>query len=42
MTLVPGLPLLDASLLADGIHPGDAGHRVLAVEIGAAVQRCLR
>ena len=42
VTLVPGLPLLDASLLADGIHPGDAGHRVLAVEIGAAVQRCLR
>jgi lysophospholipase L1-like esterase len=42
VTLVPGLPLLDATLLADGIHPGDEGHRVLAAAIGAAVQRCLR
>jgi lysophospholipase L1-like esterase len=38
VTLVPGLPLLDASLLADGIHPGDEGHRVLAAAIGAVVR----
>jgi lysophospholipase L1-like esterase len=42
VTLVPGLPLLDAALLADGIHPGDEGHRALATAIGAAVQHCLR
>jgi lysophospholipase L1-like esterase len=41
ITLVPGLPLIDAGLLADGIHPGDEGHRVLAEGIGAAVQRSL-
>jgi lysophospholipase L1-like esterase len=32
--LVPGLPLLDASHLADGIHPGDAGHARLADALG--------
>ena len=41
VTLVPGLPLLDASLLADGIHPGDAGHDVLAAAIGAVVRDAL-
>jgi lysophospholipase L1-like esterase len=41
VTLVPGLPLLDASLLADGIHPGDAGHEVLATAIGTVVRDAL-
>ena len=30
ITLMPGRHLLDASLLADGVHPGDAGHTELA------------
>ncbi len=38
VTLVRGLPLLDASLLADGIHPGDSGHAVLAAAIGPVVR----
>src|SRR5579871_1969422 len=41
VTLVPGLPLLDPSLLADGIHPGDAGHAVMAAAIGPVVRGVL-
>ncbi len=37
LTLVCGGPLLTADLLPDGIHPGDAGHRILAEHIGGAV-----
>ena len=37
LTLVRGGPLLTADLLPDGIHPGDAGHRILAEQIGGAV-----
>jgi lysophospholipase L1-like esterase len=35
--LVPGADLLRPEHLADGIHPGDEGHRVLARTIGAKV-----
>lgn len=35
--LVPGGDLLTPDLLGDGIHPDDAGHRVMAEVIGAAV-----
>ena len=41
VTLVRGLPLLDASMLPDGIHPGDEGHRLLAAAVGPVVQRAL-
>jgi lysophospholipase L1-like esterase len=37
--LLPGADLLSADLLADGIHPGDDGHRELATRIGLEVQR---
>jgi len=37
--LVRGLPLLTADQLPDGIHPGDAGHAVLAEAIGDVVMR---
>ena len=37
--LVRGLPLLTAEQLPDGIHPGDAGHVVLAEAIGDLVMR---
>lgn len=38
MTLVPGGGVLDPGLLADGVHPGDEGHRVLAAAFGTAVR----
>jgi lysophospholipase L1-like esterase len=41
LTLVPGRDLIGADLLADGIHPGDQGHRVLARVIGDAVRDAL-
>jgi lysophospholipase L1-like esterase len=37
--LVRGLPLLTADLLADGVHPADEGHRLLATGIGDVVAR---
>jgi lysophospholipase L1-like esterase len=39
LTVVPGGGLLDPALLADGIHPGDEGHQVLAQAFGEAVVR---
>jgi lysophospholipase L1-like esterase len=36
--LVRGGELLTAGQLADGVHPGDEGHRVLAEAIGSAVR----
>lgn len=39
LTLVPGADILDPALLADGVHPGDEGHAVLAKAFGAAVVR---
>ncbi len=41
VTLVPGRDIVDASLLADGVHPGDAGHAALASVFGAAVAAAL-
>jgi len=41
VTLVRGLPLLDASMLPDGIHPGDEGHRLLAAAVGPVVEGLL-
>ncbi|TMK61640.1 MAG: GDSL family lipase [Actinobacteria bacterium] len=41
LTLVPGAPLLDAGQLADGVHPGDDGHAVLAQVIGGAVAKAV-
>jgi lysophospholipase L1-like esterase len=35
--LLPGLDLVPGSLLVDGIHPGDDGHRLLAEAIVSAV-----
>ena len=37
VTLIAGRDLLTPALLADGVHPGDEGHRVLAHVLGAAV-----
>jgi lysophospholipase L1-like esterase len=39
--LVRGGPLLAADQLADGVHPGDEGHRVLAEAIGSIVRASL-
>ena len=41
VTVLPGRALLDADLLADGIHPGDEGHRILAAAVGDAVEDAL-
>ena len=41
LTLVPGRDVIRPELLADGIHPGDEGHRVLAEVIGGAVRDAL-
>jgi lysophospholipase L1-like esterase len=41
LTLVPGGDVLDPALLADGVHPGDEGHRVLAEAFGGAVRAAL-
>jgi len=35
--LVPGLPLMPASALVDGIHPGDEGHAAIAAAVVAAI-----
>jgi lysophospholipase L1-like esterase len=37
-TLVPGRDVLSPELLGDGVHPDDAGHRVLAQVFGDAVR----
>ena len=37
ITLIPGAEVITASELADGIHPGDAGHARLAEIFGSAV-----
>jgi lysophospholipase L1-like esterase len=42
MSLISGADVVDAALLADGVHPGDAGHRVLATVFGAAVAAAVR
>ena len=43
LTVVAGGDVLDPALLADGVHPGDEGHRVLADVFGAAVaEACAR
>jgi lysophospholipase L1-like esterase len=37
--LLPGAELVPPGMLADGIHPGDDGHRMLARRIGLEVQQ---
>jgi lysophospholipase L1-like esterase len=41
LTLVPGAGIVTTEQLADGIHPGDDGHRALADVIGGAVRDAL-
>jgi lysophospholipase L1-like esterase len=41
ITLISGAAIVDPSLLADGIHPGDEGHAVLARVFGDAVAAAL-
>ena len=41
LTLICGAKVLDPTLLADGVHPGDAGHAVLAGVFGGAVAEAL-
>lgn len=42
VTLIPGADLITADNLADGIHPDDEGHRILADVIGGAVAKALK
>lgn len=37
--LLPGSGLLSPGHLVDGVHPGDAGHRVIADEVASALRR---
>ena len=39
--LLPGRDLLPASLLGDGVHPNDEGHRTLAAAIGPVLQKLM-
>lgn len=41
ITLVSGADIVDPALLADGVHPGDDGHAVLARVFGSAVAAAL-
>lgn len=41
LSLVRGEPVLQAGHLADGVHPGDEGHRIMAASFGAAVRTAL-
>ena len=41
LSLVPGQELVTAEQLADGIHPGDEGHRAMADAVGTAVAEAL-
>ena len=41
ISVVSGAAVLDPALLADGVHPGDAGHAVLAEVFGEAVASAL-
>jgi len=41
MSLVLGAPVIYAVHLADGVHPGDEGHRMIAAAFGAAVREAL-
>ena len=40
-SLVLGAPVIDPVHLADGVHPGDEGHRMIAASFGAAVREAL-
>jgi lysophospholipase L1-like esterase len=41
LTIISGAGLLDAEHLADGIHPADAGHELLAGSFGPAIKAAL-
>ncbi|MFA5884920.1 MAG: GDSL-type esterase/lipase family protein [Acidimicrobiia bacterium] len=41
MSLVLGEPVIQAEHLADGVHPGDEGQRIIAATFGAAVREAL-
>ena len=38
LSLVPGLPLLPAERFADGVHPDDEGHALLAAALGPLIR----
>ena len=40
--VVPGLPLVANSQLADGVHPNDEGHRAMADAIEPAIRAAIR
>jgi len=42
LTLLPGGALLEPHHLADGVHPGDAGHELLSVAIGQCLAGALQ
>ena len=41
VVLIPGADLITADNLADGIHPDDEGHRIMAGVIGAEVAKAV-
>jgi lysophospholipase L1-like esterase len=41
LTLVPGGDVLEAEHLADSVHPGDEGHRIMADVFGGAIRAAL-
>jgi lysophospholipase L1-like esterase len=41
LTIISGAGVLDAEHLADGIHPGDAGHEILAASFGPVIKAAL-
>jgi lysophospholipase L1-like esterase len=41
VSLVPGLPLVAAEQLPDGIHPGDEGHAAIATAVAPVIEKAM-
>ena len=41
LRLVEALPLIDAGMLGDDVHPNDEGHRALAAAIGPVLREMI-
>jgi lysophospholipase L1-like esterase len=42
VSLVDGLPIIDATMLADATHPNDDGHRAIAATLGPLIAKLVR